>query len=141
MSFLTTSDICYLKCGGSKAIKFGRNSYLHWDYNLTKNYLFLRGLRWKYLIYMLIWCGITALYLEDGWGILICDQAGSPPYITQWVCSNSEMKYKDDKLWGVITVHSSFPFTRDVENDMNWVRHYEIRIHSMKCWKWMCEDC
>jgi hypothetical protein len=34
--FLTTLDVCCQKARGHKAVKFGRNTYLHWDYNVTK---------------------------------------------------------------------------------------------------------
>jgi hypothetical protein len=32
-----TSDVCCQKSRGHKAVKSGRNTNLHWDYNLTKN--------------------------------------------------------------------------------------------------------
>jgi hypothetical protein len=41
---LTTLDVCSQKSSGHKAVKFGRNTYLHCDYNLTKNHSILRGL-------------------------------------------------------------------------------------------------
>jgi hypothetical protein len=43
MSFLTTLDVCSQKSIGHKAVKFVRNTYLNWDYNLTKNRSILRG--------------------------------------------------------------------------------------------------
>jgi hypothetical protein len=33
---------CSQKSSGHKAIKFGKNIYVHWDYNLTKNHSNLR---------------------------------------------------------------------------------------------------
>jgi hypothetical protein len=35
-SFLPTLDVCSQKSSGHEAVKFGRDTYLHWDYNLTK---------------------------------------------------------------------------------------------------------
>jgi hypothetical protein len=40
--FLTTLDVCCRKSSGHQAVKFGRNNYLYWDYNLTK-YHSVRG--------------------------------------------------------------------------------------------------
>jgi hypothetical protein len=40
--FLTALDVCFQKCSGHKAVKFGRKTYLNWDYNLTKNHSILR---------------------------------------------------------------------------------------------------
>jgi hypothetical protein len=40
---LTTLDVCSQKSSGHKAVEFGRNTYLHWDYNLTKNHSIPRG--------------------------------------------------------------------------------------------------
>jgi hypothetical protein len=34
--FLTTLDVYCQKSRGHKAVKFGRNAYLNWDYNLIK---------------------------------------------------------------------------------------------------------
>jgi hypothetical protein len=33
---LTILDVCSQKSSGHKAVKFGRNIYLHWDYNPTE---------------------------------------------------------------------------------------------------------
>jgi hypothetical protein len=43
MSFLITLDVCSQKSSGHKAVKFGRNTYLNWDYSLTKNIQFWGG--------------------------------------------------------------------------------------------------
>jgi hypothetical protein len=56
---LTTLDVCCQKSSGHKAVKFGRNAFLNWDYNLTKNHSILRGSGWKCHFSVLIWCGMT----------------------------------------------------------------------------------
>jgi hypothetical protein len=38
MSFLTNLDVCSQKFSGHNVVIFGRNTYLHRDYNLTKNH-------------------------------------------------------------------------------------------------------
>jgi hypothetical protein len=54
-SFLTPLDIFSYKSSGNKAVKFGMNTYFHWDYNLTKNHSILRVSGWKYLCVDLMW--------------------------------------------------------------------------------------
>jgi hypothetical protein len=34
--FVDNFDVCSQKSSGHKAVKFDRNVYLHWDYNLSK---------------------------------------------------------------------------------------------------------
>jgi hypothetical protein len=51
-------------CSGNNAVKLGRNTFLHWDYNLTKNNLILRGSGWECLFSVLISCGTTLLCNE-----------------------------------------------------------------------------
>jgi hypothetical protein len=57
--FFTTLDVSFQKSSGHKAVKFGSNAYLNWDYSLTKNHSILRGSIWKCLFSVLIWCGMT----------------------------------------------------------------------------------
>jgi hypothetical protein len=43
ISFLTNLDISSQEFSEHKAVKFGRNIILHWDYKLTKKNPILRG--------------------------------------------------------------------------------------------------
>jgi hypothetical protein len=61
-SFLTILDVCSQKSSGHKAVKFGRITYLHWDYNLTKNHSILRDSGWECLFSVWIWCVMTWLW-------------------------------------------------------------------------------
>jgi hypothetical protein len=36
-------DVCSQESSGHKAVKFGRNTYLNWDYNLTKKSFISEG--------------------------------------------------------------------------------------------------
>jgi hypothetical protein len=60
MRFLTILDVCCQKSSGRKAVKFGRNAYLNWDYNLTKKSFNSDGVR---LWLVLIWHGMNSLQI------------------------------------------------------------------------------